>query len=242
MIVVGIKLVSGVVNWPQLVWENKRPAILACWKVYDQCGFDVVNMRLEMIAMDLAINLELAGHPSIFLPASNDMTVTELNATRLYDMMEYPQPLDKEKIAGLKADLESPSRYGAPFSFRHAAVAAGLATFGANNLALHPVFGPRIRWNVVLTELEMDRYDQPLAQPVCRYDKGCRACIERCPHNVFQEVVRFEFAGQSHPWSMMRGQCFYNSTPCGGTCMQVCPGGTGDKAMKKAVAKRFKCL
>ncbi len=239
VIVMGIKLVSTVVNWPQLVWEKQRQAVVNCWQVYDHGGFYAVNMRLEQMGMELAVAFEVGGHEAIFFSGSSDMTVTELNALRLYEGMVCPQPLDEEKLARLAPDLESPTRYTTPFSFRHAAVAAGLGTFGANNLALHPVFGPRIRWSVVITELEMDRYEEPLKTQVCLYDKGCRACINTCPYNVFHEVVRFEYAGQDHPWSVMRGKCYYSSIPCGGTCIQTCPAGTGDKKMKKAVAKRF---
>ena len=239
VIVFGIKLVSGIVDWPQLVWEQKRSVIMDCWRVYDQCGFDVINMRLEVLAMDLAVAFELGGHQAIFFPGSCDMTVTELNAMRLYATTEYPQPLDRAKIQRLAPDLESPTRYQAPFSFRHAAVAAGLATFGANNLALHPVFGPRIRFNSVITDCEVDQYDDPLPDPVCLHDKGCHACIDTCPHGVFHEVGRFTFAGQNHPWAAMRGNCYYNSVPCGGTCIQTCRAGSGDASMKRTVARRF---
>ena len=243
VVVFGIKLVSGVVNWPQLVWDSSRPTRIRCWQVYDQCGFDAINMRLEQIGMDLAIAFELGEFQSIYFPGSDDMTVTHLNAMRLYGDKECPQPLDKKKLDDLKTRMQKPSWFSAisHFSYRHAAVLAGLAAFGANNLALHPVFGPRIRFNVVITEAEMDQYDQPLTEPVCLYDKGCRECIRTCPHGLFHEVQRFEFAGLSHPWSQMRGTCYYSSIPCGGTCIQTCPAGSSDIKMKKAVKKRFSC-
>ena len=240
VIVMGVKLVSSLVDWPSLVWEQKRSTVFNAWMVYDEGCFDSPNIRLGQMAGELATAFEVNGYYSFFSPGSLGSTTTCLNAARLYAQMEYPQPLDREKLARLGPDLETPSRYEAPFSLRHAAVAAGLATFGANNLALHPEFGPRVRWNVVITELEMDRYDGPLTDAVCLYDKGCRKCIETCPYKIFQEPTRFEFAGQSHPWAAMTGgKCYYNSVPCGGTCIQVCPAGSGDKAMKKAVAQRF---
>ena len=135
VIVFGIKLVSGVVNWPQLAWDDARAMRVAVWQVYDHGGFDAVNMRLEQIA-------ELGAH--------------------------------RQSTADARADL-------APFSFRHAAVRAGLATFGASNLALHPVLGPRTRFNVVISEAELDQYDSPLTEAVCLYDQGCRECIRTCP-------------------------------------------------------------
>lgn len=241
VVVMGLKLVSTCVNWPQLAWDSSVEKRRDVWSVYDQCCFDSTNMLLEQMAMQLAIAFEVNGCQAFFSPGSNDFTTQDLNAIRLYADMGWPQPLDREKIDALADGLESPTRYGAMLSFRHAAVAAGLATFGANNLALHPVFGPRIRWNVVITDLGMDRYDEPLREPVCRYDKGCRACIETCPHSIFQEMTRFEFMGQSHPWSKMTGgKCYYNSAPCGGVCIQTCPAGSGDRAMKAAVTRRYR--
>lgn len=239
VVVFGIKLVSGVVNWPQLVWDDSHTTRKICWQVYDHCGFEGVNKRLEHIAMDLAIEFELEGSHAVFFPGTYSMSLTEFYHLRLLGegALECPQPLDPEKLAGLKSNLESPQ---ALFSYRHAAVMAGLATFGANNLALHPVFGPRIRFSVVITDAKVDRYDKPLKESVCLYDKGCRACIETCPYGVFKELRRFEFAGLSHPWlEMYHGRCQFNNLLCGGTCIQTCPAGTGDKVMKKLVAKRF---
>ncbi len=239
VIVFGIKLVSGVVNWPQLIWQDDTKTRRDCWRVYDHCAFNTPNTRLMQIGMELAIDLELDGAQAIFFPGSDNMSVTELNAERLYKELGMPQPLDQEKITRLAPDLEKATRYAAPFSYRHAAVAAGLATFGASNLALHPIFGPRIRWNVVITDQEFEQYDPPLTEQVCLYDKGCRVCIETCPYEVFGEVRRFEFAGLSNPWATMAGTCYYNSTPCGGTCLQTCPAGRGDVQMKRQMARRF---
>ena len=245
VIVFGIKLVSGAVNWPELVWKRSRQTIIDSWRVYDQCCFDSVNMKLEQIGMDLAIAFEVENSQSIFFPGSTDMTVEEINSPRFFGDMDFPQILDQEKLdrIGDSADEDVSDtfhkRYSGVFSFRHAAVAAGLATLGANNLALHPVFGPRIRFNVVITDCKIDHYDQPLNEPVCLYDNGCRICISTCPYHVFQHLKRFEFAGLSHPLCKMEGNCYYNSYACGGTCLQVCPAGTGDKQLKKSVIKRL---
>ena len=242
VIVFGIKMVSAVVNWPQLAWEDSRQTKRKCWRVYDQCGFTLLNDRLSHLGMDLAVALELDESQAIFFAGSNPLTMTEFNADRFYGGIELPQPLDNEKINQLKNGLENPTRYDVPFSFRHAAVAAGLAAFGANNLVLHPIFGPRIRWNVVITDRQFEQYDRPLDKQMCLYDKGCRACIKACPYGVFGEVGEFKFAGMKFPWSKMSGKCYANSLPCGGTCLQVCPAGTGDKQMKKLAAKRFQCV
>lgn len=239
VIVFGIKLVSGAVNWPSLIWEDTRQTKIDCWRVYDQCCFDAVNIKLEQIGMDIAIALELEEYQAIFFPGSTDPTIVEERSFRKFEGMELPQLIETQKIDALKDGLEKPTRAGAPLSFRHAAVAAGLATFGANNLALHPVFGPRVRFNAVVTDCEFDHYDTPLKEQVCLYDKGCRACIETCPYQTFHEVTRFSFAGLEHPWAQMRGFCAYNSIACAGVCLLTCPAGSGDKQMKRRVAERY---
>ncbi len=208
VVVMGIKLVSAVVNWPQLVWADSEEVKRDCWRVYDHCAFYAPNQRLVQLAMELAVALEVASEQAIFFPGSNDMSATEINANRLYQDLGMPQPLDEQKLAALQPDLESPTRHVVPFSYRHAAVAASLATFGVNNLALHPAFGPRACWNVVITTREFDQYDGPLREQICLCDKGCRACIETCPYQVFGEVERFEFAGLSNPWARMEGTCY----------------------------------
>lgn len=84
---------------------------------------------------------------------------------------------------------EKISHHG-PISFRHAAVAAGLGTFGWQGLVLTPEFGPRQRFIAVLTdaELEPDRVlDQDLN--ACR---RCMACVENCPAGAIKENEEWE--------------------------------------------------
>jgi len=62
------------------------------------------------------------------------------------------------------------------FSHRHAAVEAGLAFWGRNNLAITPEFGAHQRWASILT-------DMPLV-PGEKLDMDCGdcyACIKTCP-------------------------------------------------------------
>lgn len=237
VIVFGVKLVGVDANWPALAWEDTRNTRINAWYVYDRCCFDAVNMRLVQLGMDLAIAFELEGFQSYFQAATNDSPADiERRSGGPRDLL---QPLDEEKVRQLRDLLEIPSRYGAPISFRHAAVAAGLATFGANNLALHPIFGPRMRYNVVLTDCELDKYDVPLSEPVCLYDKGCRVCQGACPHAVFQEATRFAFGGLDNAWFAMRGACFHNGVYCGGLCLLTCPAGSGDRALKENLARRY---
>lgn len=71
-------------------------------------------------------------------------------------------------------------------SLRHAAVAAGLGTFGRHNLVVHPRFGSRVVFSAVLTDLDVPS-DRPLAVNPCT---DCRLCVERCPGRALDEAGR----------------------------------------------------
>ncbi len=76
-------------------------------------------------------------------------------------------PIDMHKNYGIVSDV----------SLRHAAVQAGLGTFGTNRLLLTEKFGPRVRLMAVLTDapLEVDgKSDHD-------YCDGCDLCVEHCP-------------------------------------------------------------
>ena len=70
------------------------------------------------------------------------------------------------------------------FPHRHAAVAAGLGEFGWNGLVLNKDFGPRIRFNTIITSAELPAtpmYDGPA---LC--DK-CMRCVTYCPMDAFRK-------------------------------------------------------
>jgi epoxyqueuosine reductase len=53
------------------------------------------------------------------------------------------------------------------FSMRHAAVRAGLGEFGLNNVVVTPRYGPRVRFNALVTEAELEPTPLP-AEQICR--------------------------------------------------------------------------
>lgn len=66
----------------------------------------------------------------------------------------------------------------------HRAVArhAGLGWIGRNNLLVNPIYGARVRYSTVLTDLMLP-YDTPLDE-----DCGlCRRCVEVCPGGAIGE-------------------------------------------------------
>jgi epoxyqueuosine reductase len=80
-----------------------------------------------------------------------------------------------------------PGGGGAPFSHRHAAVAAGLGEFGWSSIVVTPEAGPRARFVSVITtaELEPDPlYDGPrLCDP-----KKCGICMKVCPAGAISKT------------------------------------------------------
>ena len=73
------------------------------------------------------------------------------------------------------------NQYG-HFSHRHAAVAAGLAFWGRNNLAITPQFGAHQRWVSILTDMPL------IPGNKLEMDCGkCHACAKLCPASAIGE-------------------------------------------------------
>ena len=73
-----------------------------------------------------------------------------------------------------------PMTNGAQLSLRHAAVAAGLGEFGWMDLVLTPQFGPRNRFGVILTTLELEPDPMYDGERLCQPEK-CGICAKVCP-------------------------------------------------------------
>ncbi len=74
-------------------------------------------------------------------------------------------------------DMDKPLQ--AMFSHRHAAVAAGMGTFGKHTLVLTPEYGPRQRFITVLTDAELEPDPMYAGKPLC--PESCQACVKACP-------------------------------------------------------------
>lgn len=66
----------------------------------------------------------------------------------------------------------------APFSFKTAAVRAGLGWFGRNDVLITERYGPRVRLSAVLTDAQL-QCGQPVMESHCPPD--CRLCVDACP-------------------------------------------------------------
>jgi len=92
-----------------------------------------------------------------------------------------------EKKGFITTPLPSgPGGGGAPFSHRHAAVAAGLGEFGWLSIIVTPDYGPRVRLVSVITKAELEPDPMYQGPKLCDPTK-CDICVRICPTNAISE-------------------------------------------------------
>ena len=108
--------------------------------------------------------------------------VSDFIENAIWDMNKYLEDIEAETfMVPASVGREEEGMFGM-LSNRHAAVAAGLAEFGWNGVALTPDNGPRVRWGSMITNLELE-YSPMLynGKPLC---SQCGHCIKVCPVNA----------------------------------------------------------
>ena len=143
----------------ETVFPKIESIVVMAFRELSSCESDcmqiAMNGRLDLMDFSRGVNYRLAT-----------LIERELGARAMTVPVSYPLPMSKE-TRGAVADV----------STRHAAAAAGLGTFGRNNLVLHPRLGPRAIFTCVLTDLELPA-DAPLEEKLC---DDCGLCVEACP-------------------------------------------------------------
>lgn len=193
VVVVSIRLFQRNVDHPrisahsEIIPEEALPRVQQHF--YRRTNYETVNWALQLVSHQIAYLLSEAG----------------------YDVMPCP-------VTYYDGTLSSTvPGYFAPFSHRHAAVLAGLGTFGLSNLVLSPRFGPRNRFNSIITTAELEP-DEMLPNDVCR-GEDCRICLDSWPQ-CFGEMHELTMAGRTFRLARMLG-C---KAGCGGGgCIRVCP-------------------
>jgi epoxyqueuosine reductase len=79
-----------------------------------------------------------------------------------------------------------PGGGGAPFSHRHALVAAGIGEFGWSSIVLTPDYGPRIRAVSVITRADLEPDPLYSGPKLCDRSK-CEVCVKICPSKAIDE-------------------------------------------------------
>ncbi len=110
-------------------------------------------------------------------------------------------------------------------SMKHAAMLAGLGTFGKSTLLLNEEFGNLITFGVVLTELDLE--SDPFAESICL--EGCNLCVTSCPTGA----LNGSSADQSRcrPYAYGSNARGFDTVDCN-RCRVVCPMRFGKRAYK----------
>jgi epoxyqueuosine reductase QueG len=206
VITFGVAILHHTIHWEshlansELVPQEHRKDVLQNY-FYRQTGYNLVNDLLDRLAFCTANLLESQGYPSLFFPATYGPTVSEFIRERI------------------------PSGWGL-FSQRHAAVMAGLGEFGLNNVVVTHQYGPRIRFNSVITEAELIP-STLLAEKTC-LGEGCSICVQNCPGAI---SLRRDFNPEAI-WYVTPARTdidacrkLQNQHYCLGRCIKVCPVG-----------------
>jgi epoxyqueuosine reductase len=160
-------------------------AISEVWGTYEQegrlptpymlFGFAELNWELSRAALKVAKALEAHGFLGLPIPPS-------------YTLSRYRY----------WEELDETGRYLGDFSLKHAAAAAGLGTFGWNNIILTPQFGARQRLIAVITEAPLQPGDLYDGEPLCQPERCGFHCVETCPIGALSrdEAQEFEMGGR----------------------------------------------
>jgi epoxyqueuosine reductase len=201
----GVALLRQALHWEEHMADSEfvpakyRKDVLQNY-FYRQTGYAMVNNLLDMLALRLANFLEGRGYRSLFFPAT-------YGTKTIWGFIE-------ERI---------PSRSGL-FSQRHAAVRAGLGEFGLNNLVVTSEYGPRVRFNSVITEASL--MPSPLLEEKLCLGERCSICLEKCPGAI---SLRSDFESETvwydTPVETDIDACVRLSREhyCLGRCLKVCP-------------------
>src|SRR5574340_121716 len=136
---------------------------------YDRVGHELQDYRLELIGQMIGQFLLPHGYETMVFPT----TGLHPHVPGLSDLEIWEGP------DAAWAAKHSPFRYtSGPFSHRHAATRAGLGEFGYNNVVLTREFGPRQRFNSIVTDAPLVA-DPLLTEPICLRDY-CRLCQQDC--------------------------------------------------------------
>lgn len=118
----------------------------------------------------------------------------------------------------------------APFSFKFAAVNAGLGWIGKNDVVITEKYGPRVRLSAILINEEFV-YGKKISQSQC--PENCKKCVDVCPHKALHnvqwnidslrsDIIDYRLCNEKRSLYI---QAHGRKNACG-LCMVVCPFGT----------------
>ncbi|NLE12053.1 MAG: hypothetical protein GX628_00080 [Clostridiales bacterium] len=128
--------------------------------------------------------------------------------------------------------LPRPDTY---MSMRIAAFLAGLGEIGYSKVFLNPIYGPRLRFACMMTDLELE--PDPIMQPGTLCNR-CMACANQCPgHSISKtETVKVNIAGYDLEWAKI-DESGCNTAFVGA---EVCEEGEEGNYLNPRAGKQFK--
>lgn len=137
--------------------------------------------------------------------------------------------LDSQKIAYFVPPFaQTDERYLlAPFSFKYAAVNAGLGWIGKNGVLVTQEYGPRIRLSAVLANYPLPA-GKPIRKSLCA--EGCFRCVNACPYNALkgtqwniykqrEEIIDYQLCNLERSQYLKK----HGRKNACGLCMAACP-------------------
>jgi len=145
-------------------------------------GFAYLNWELSRVALKVAKALEGHGYRSLPIPPSGTFV-----------QYRYYESFDQW------------NRYLGDFSHKHAALAAGLGTFGWSNLFLTPAYGARQRLISVITEAPLEAGELMSSEQLCKPELCGYACAEACPIGALSkdEAQEFTMDGRAYRYAAL---------------------------------------
>ncbi|MFO7916618.1 MAG: hypothetical protein R6V13_00870 [Anaerolineae bacterium] len=146
-------------------------------RLYSHMGHALQDRMLEHVAHFIGLHLMREGFDSMLFPT------TGIHPHRPGGTSTGEEELGERQLwngpSAAWGKIFSPFGHSpGPFSHRHAATRAGLGEFGYNNIVLTREFGPRQRFNSIITEAELVP-DPLIDEPICLREE-CRLCLEAC--------------------------------------------------------------
>lgn len=152
--------------------------------------------------------------------------VVEIILIQLKDMLDehkikyYIPPLAQNNEVELTA----------PFSFKYAAINAGLGWIGKNDVLITTKYGPRVRLSAILIN-EYLVYGEKVLTSNC--PDTCRKCVDACPHKALYDaqwniharrsaIIDYRLCNEKRSLSI---KTHGRKNACG-LCMVACPFGT----------------